>query len=322
LAQYPEKFRSDKTRRTSGFWRMALSLVGTTVGFVIPPLLINYGDRQSYTNMSWIFVIINLVFFLTLIPGHKESQAMRERYFREIEQSTKISFWKTLKNAITQKNFMVYILVFLFDGIIGASLTASIQYVTKYILVTDPAFSILILGGFILGALGSLFPWLILSQKLNNNRKMLIIGVFLNTIFLLPFMFVNDLIWFTLAAILLGIGGGALRIGRNPVFADTIDEATLKSGKHVEGAYMGIYTFFIRFSLIAQAFMFAIVHELTGFDSNVIIQTDLAKFGIRVHTALIPMILTLIALLVFYFLYDLTPEKTREIKANLRELNL
>lgn len=322
FALYPDKFQGDSERRKAGGIRMALSLIGTAIGFIVPPFFIDYGDRQSYTNMAWIFVVFNTIFFLTMIPGHRESKELKLRYIREQEQQEHISFFKTLKLVITQKNFVVVILIFFLDGIIGASLTASIQYIAKYILQGEATSSTLILAGFILGALGSLFPWLYLSQRIKNNRKMLIIGVFLNTIFLLPFMFAQNLIGMVICALLLGIGGGALRIGRNPVIADTIDEATVKSGKHLEGAFMGVYTFFLRFSLIAQGLIFALVHQLTGFDANLIIQTDLALFGIRMHTALIPMILTLIGFVIFVKVYNLTPERTKEIKEKLKELKL
>lgn len=145
-ALFPDKFRSDNERRKAGFFRMGLGLVGTAVGLIIPPLFISYGDRQSYTNMAWIFVVLNLVFFLTIIPGHRESAQMRERYMQEPSAEKKLPFLKTMKIVVTQKNFIVYMIVFLFDGIIGACLVGSIQYATKYILLEDPAMSIIVLA--------------------------------------------------------------------------------------------------------------------------------------------------------------------------------
>ncbi len=321
FALYPDKFRLDEDRRKVGGIRMALSLVGTAVGFIIPPLFVTYGVRQSYTAMSWIFVIINVIIFATIIPGHRESKALKQRYISEASKE-KESFLKSLKLVVTQKNFIVVMLVLFFDSIIGASLTASIHYITKYLLEGEAELSTFLLAGFLLGALGSIFPWLIIAQRWKNNRKMLILGVFLNTIFLLPFMFAQDLIGMILCTIFLGIGGGALRIGRNPVIADVIDEATVRNKRHLEGSFMGVYTFFLRLSLIVQGWIFAIVHWLTGFDANVTTQTELAKLGIRMHTALIPMILTLIGFVIFAFVYDLRPEKTRKIKEQLKELNL
>jgi GPH family glycoside/pentoside/hexuronide:cation symporter len=321
-ALFPDKFRLDSDRRKGGFWRMFLAVFGTAAGFIIPPLLIDVANPSSFVSMAWIFVVVNMVIFAASIPGHRESKDLKDRYVREQEKGESISFFHALKIVVTNKNFMVFIFLFLMDGIIAVSLTASIQYVTLYILEEPSSSAILILAPFILGVIVSLFPWLLLSQKMKNNRKMLIIGVFLNTIGLLPFMFVQTTLGFIIAALILGIGGGAIRIGTSPVLADAIDEAVADSGKHIEGSFMGVYTFFTRFSLIAQGWIFAISHTLTGFDPLSPTQTELAQFGIRMHTALIPMILTLIALVVFVLVYDLKPEKTKEIIEKLKELNL
>jgi len=321
-ALFPDKFRLDSDRRKGGFWRMFLGILGTAIGFIIPPFLIDTDNASSFASMAWIFVIVNLVIFAASIPGHRESKELRDRYVREQEKRESVSFFRALKIVVTHKNFMVVIFVFLMDGIIAASLIASIQYVTLYILEEPSSSAILILAPFILAVIVSLFPWLLLAQKIKNNKKMLILGVFLNTIGLLPFMFAQTTIGFIIAALILGIGGGALRIGCNPVLADAIDEAVADSGKHIEGSFMGVYTFFIRFSLIAQGWIFAITHVLTGFDPLSPTQTELAQFGILLHTALIPMILSLIALVVFVLVYDLRPEKTKEIKEKLKELNL
>ncbi len=321
-ALYPDKFRMDNERRKVGAIQMALGLGGTTVGFILPPFFITYGDRASYMSMAWIFALIGGVIFLSMLPGHRESQKMKDRYILEQQNPERLSFIQAFKIILSRKNFIVVLLVLFMDAIIGASLTGSIHYVTKYILEEPAEMATLVLAGFIIGALGSIWPWLILSNKMKNHRRMLIIGVFLNTIFLLPFMFAHTLIAFVISALLLGIGGGALRVGRNPVFADTVDETTLKSGQHVEGAFMGVYTFFMRFALIAQGYIFAIVHQLTGFNPDAEHQTELAKFGILLHTAFIPMILCLIGLIVFVLVYNLTPERTKQIKEELKQKKL
>jgi Na+/melibiose symporter-like transporter len=272
--------------------------------------------------MSLIFILINLVVFAASIPGHRESKYLKTRYVTEQERKRSVSFFHALKIVVTHKNFMVVILVFLMDGIIGASLTASIQYVTLYILGGTSGDAVLILAPFILTVVISLIPWYFISQRMKNNRKMFIIGVILNTLGLLPFMFVQNTIGFMVAALVLGVGGGAFRIGSNPVLADAVDEAVVDSGEHIEGSFMGVYTFFIRFSLVAQGLIFAVTHTLTQFDPSASSQTELAKLGIRMHTALIPMILTLIALVVFVFVHDLKPEKTKIIQEKLKELKL
>ncbi len=321
-ALFPDRFRLDADRRKVGTIGRALILVGLALGSIIPPLLVTYGDRQSYANMAWVIAGISVILFFTIIPGHIETKEMKDRYISEQDNKERVSFLEALKIVLSSKNFLALNLVFLMDALIGVSLVASIQYLTKYILLEEAGTSIIFMAAFILGALGSIFFWLLLAQKIKNNRKMLIIGVFLNTIFLLPFMFVHGVMGYAFAALLLGIGGGALRVGQDAALADTIDEATVKTGHRIEGAFMGVRTFFLRLALVIQGLIFTITHILTGFDATSDVQTELAQFGILVHTALIPMILTLIALVIFILVYKLTPEKTMEIKEKLKELNL
>jgi Na+/melibiose symporter-like transporter len=308
---------------------MAMGLVGTAFGALVPGFFVIYYNRGSYSIMGWVLGIIGLIFFILYIYGHKEPESLRSRYLKK-QDKEEDSFIIILRTMLKQKNFRVFLLIFFLDSIIGASLTASISYIVKYDLEMEAFMASVVLAGFILGSLGSMVPWLLYSQRLQNNRKMLIIGVFLNTIFLLPFMFTWDLLTLLIAAFILGIGGGALRIGRNPVMADVVDEAVVKSGKRLEGSLMGVYTFFNRLALIAQGLIFAIVHELTQFDPTVnpldpvnpTHQTALALFGIRIHTAFIPMVLCLLGLIVFYKVYNLTPEKTLEIKEQLKKAAL
>ncbi len=309
-ALFPDLFNNDRDRRTAGGIRMFFLLIGSVVAALIAPMFVIYNNRNSYGKMAWVFAAVGIVLFLCYLPGHFESKSLKQRY--TIEQTQKQeSFLKTLKFLLTQKNFMIVVIIFFLDGILGVSLSASIQYVVKYNLQLESESTIFVMAGWIAGALLSLFPWLIFSQKFKNNRKMMILGVFLNCVTLILCGSFWDLPSLVVGGVLLGIGGSALRIARNPVMADVMDECLVKSGHHIESSLMGIYTFFNRFSLIFQGWIFGLVHVLTQFDPNVITQTPLALFGIRMHTAFIPAALCLIGLILFIKIYNLTPEKTK-----------
>ena len=321
-ALYPAKFRIDKNRRSTSAMRMTLEIFGTLLG-AAAPMLMEYQNRESYGRMTWLFAGIGFIVFLSYLPGHLESRAMRMSYEDVTEARQKSqSFFRTLRIMLKQKNFMAVVLIFFLDSIIGASLVASIHYAVEYGLKMESDYATYVLLGFIVAALLFIPVWLIVAQKWQNNRKMLILGVFLNTIFLLPLAFFWD-IWSLVAfAAVLGIGGAALRVSRHPVMADVIDESIVTTGKHLEGSFMGIYTFFNRFALITQQLIFAVVHTLTGFDPNLPNQTPLAIFGIRLHTAIIPMVLCLFGLIVFIKIYNLTPERTKRVKEQIIELGL
>ena len=119
-----------------------------------------------------------------------------------------------------------------------------------------------------------------------------------------------------------GIMEGGFWVMMGPVLASIIDESIVNSGKRKEGIYNGVQTFMSRAALVIQALSFTIVHQLTGFVEEATTQTEFAKFGIQIHFTLIPMILMLIATIVFWKYYKLTPDRVGEIKSKLIELNL
>jgi Na+/melibiose symporter-like transporter len=64
------------------------------------------------------------------------------------------------------------------------------------------------------------------------------------------------------------------------------------------------------------------VHTLTGFNEGVEKQTTLAKFGIHIHLALVPMIFIFITGIILWKYCDLTPEKVKANKAKIAEIGL
>jgi Na+/melibiose symporter-like transporter len=73
-----------------------------------------------------------------------------------------------------------------------------------------------------------------------------------------------------------------------------------------------------------QAISFAFVHTITEFVEGGAVgaQPSSAIWGIHVHFALIPAIFMLIATLVFWKFYDLTPDKVKLNQERIIELNL
>ena len=115
---------------------------------------------------------------------------------------------------------------------------------------------------------------------------------------------------------------GAETFVRYPIFGDVIDEVAILDGKRQEGAYLGVQAFFDRFGWLLQPIIFTIVHLVTGFNPESGTQTVLAQQGIITAMTWIPASILVVTGLIFWRFYDLTPEKTRIIKAKLEELNL
>ncbi|MHA1764362.1 MAG: MFS transporter [Promethearchaeota archaeon] len=319
---FADKFRSDDERRKTGSLGWALGMCGTAIGGIIPPILITYGDISSYSSMALIIALLALVFFVLAIPGIRETKGMINRYVNVDVHKEKEAFFSVMKKAVKQKNFMLFVFLTFLGDVVFNCVLASIHYFVKYTIRAPASFATPLLALTIIGSIASVPIFLKLMRKVNDNKKVAIIGSTIFLLTLLTLLFFWDTITFLICAFLFGIGVSAFKTPRFPVLSDTLDETVIKTGKHQESVYMGANTFFQRFSLIMQAIIFTLVHVLTGFDPDMETQTPSAVFGIRMQAALIPGICLLIGIIIFAKYYDLTAEKTSKNKQKLKEMGL
>jgi GPH family glycoside/pentoside/hexuronide:cation symporter len=319
LAIFPDKFRSLEERTKVGGLITLCGLIGMAFGMVLPPLFIRYGDVSSYILSALIVFIISLVAAGLMFPGMREDQDMIDRALRQEEK--KISFFKSLKSGLKQKNFTVYLYVYLSVSLIYMLTLGSLYYWVRYILRMGAEVEILISAGFLLGSVVSVPVWVYLARKF-GNRKIYIFGNLLTTICYIPLLFISDLISAIICAAILSFAISSMLTLLYPFFSDVIDDLVVKTGTRQEGIYTGIRTFFGRLSFIIGAVVFAAVHTLTSFNPEVEVQPPSALWGIRIIMALIPMIFCFIAFLLLWKLNDLTLENVNQIKQKLNEMNL
>ena len=176
--------------------------------------------------------------------------------------------------------------------------------------------------GFLLGALLSIPFWTIYAQKKNNNKHVFLIAALVLAVFSLFLTFIIDYYLLIIVFIFWGIGLGGIWALNRVIFSDTVEEAIVRTGKREEGIYSGITMFFNRLALIVQVIIFIVVHTLTGFVEGAPTQSAQTQWGIRLHLGIIPMIILIFGIVAFWILYDLTPEKTKEIQDKLKQLDL
>jgi len=318
----PDKFRTDEHRVKLASFAVAFGVIGTVLGAVLPPILITYGDRATFFTMSIIVSIIGVVILLLLIPGIKEDQEMIDRMVSVDAQKEQTPFFKMMKVALKQKSFVAYLCIFTFYQATVLLMVGSIPYVVRFILKEEAIVESYIMLGYIFTGLISIPFWSKLAQKKGDFKKSFMLGGVLMVIFIIPLIFVDTVFWVIIAVAILGIGSIGFWVMMLPVISDVVDEAAVRNGVRQEGFYMGVRTFFGRIAIIIQAATFAIIHILTGFEPGSATQSATAVFGLRLQVAVVPMFLMLIGILLFWRLYDITPEKKQEIKAKLKELDL
>ena len=320
---FPEKFRSIKERRTVQGIATPIGIIGITIGALLPPLLIIYGNLQSYVIQSVAIILIGLLIFGASIPGCREDQITINRYLEtHKEKAERVSFFGMLKISLKQKSFVVYIITYTLFMALVISIQASVPYIVRYVLEMPASAQILPSAGFLIGAIISSPLWIQLAHKTNNNKKATLLASIALTMFTAPLIFTENYLILFIEMLLFGVGLGGFWALLTPVLADVIDESVVITGKREEGIYTGFQAFFSRFAIILQALTFAIVHTLTGFVEGAAIQSTEAVWGIRWHFGLVPMIFILVATLVFWKWYYLTPDKIKVNQEKIRALGL
>jgi len=322
MALYPQKFRSNRDRRyVTGF-----NLVGWAAmqffGIVIPPLIIIFGDKSSFFTAALLIVIITAPFIIIGIPGCREDPQMIEDFLKSEEKAKeKGNFFHIMKVLFKNRNFIAMLVIWMCLDIYNYLAIGSVIYYVRYILQIEAFWGSLILLGYLITGLITIPFWIWIIGKI-GEIKTIYIGTLGMAISMLPILLFRDLFAAILASSLTGIVVCALQCADEPLFASVIDQVVVQEHRRTEGVYNGVLQFVLRASAPLTTVIFAITHILTAFDPSANVQTPLAQWGIIADFALIPMILALIGIFIFWRLWQLTEQKRTGLRTDLREIKL
>lgn len=320
---FPDKFRDESVRQKTIAISTAIGVVGIALGFLLPSIITDYDIAGTYVLNAIIIAIIGFFVVFLLIPGTRETPIMIERYLEDRKKKEDESFFHELTKALKERNFTAWILLYFFYQSGTVSFTASIQYIGDYILGGES--TTLIFVGLLVGALIAVPLWQqINSRIIRNNQRTLMIAALVMAFFVLPMTLpmIDTSIEFTILVFLAGLGFGGYWMIMTPALADVIDEIVVKTRKRNDGIFMGFRAFFGRFAFAVQAITFWLVHEITEFNADIDVQSETAKLGIHIHTALLPAIFIVIGVILFWRINTLNLERIGSIKREMKELGL
>ncbi len=318
---FPDKFRSEKERTKIGGLSTLWGQLGIALGMLIPPIIIIYGNRETYIISAVILMIIGIISAIFIFPGMRENEELREKAMQIDPDVNDESFFQTLKFSLKQKNFVVYVYTYFAQMVLFSLVLSSLYYWVRYILVLEADAEMYISAAFLIGSLISVPIWVKLGRKY-GNRKIYMYGALLISLSCVPLFFISDLTFSLVGTAFMGFALGSIWTLMYPTFSDVIDEIVVKTGNRKEGIYTGIRTFFGRSSNIIVALTIAIVHVATFYVPGAEFQEPLAQWGIRIIMALVPMTFYFVSFLLMWKVYDLTPEKVGKIRGELKEMGL
>ena len=314
-------FRGDKERKKA---TMLLYIISTPVALIlslVPLTFIVYGDKSSFLMAAIFVASIMLICLLLTMPGVYETEIIKERFFQGYNNKEKMSFLKICNIAFRTKNFSVSLLSFAFAYVSLMLTVASSIYFFKDVLNLPLSYAIIPAIGSFLAMTLSMPLWNRLSQKL-DHAKIYMLGVLMTALFLIPLLWITTIEEYIVISIIRGVATAGFIFMFQPIAADCYDEITLKCERHLEATLHGLRNIIFRSSAIFIAVILALVHIATNYDTNPkAVQSPLAVWGVRVHTALIPIIFYVLAFLVM-LLYDLKGEKKIAIRKMMHEKGL
>jgi Na+/melibiose symporter-like transporter len=323
-ALLPNKYKSREERTKISAFIESISIVGLMLGFILPPLIIVYGNPSSYVTMA---VVCGMMLFISVIlgiPGLREEKELIDSYFiyEEKQEPFFKSLFEMIKKSLSQKNFRAILFSYIGVSVYNLLFVASVPYYIAYVIKGTAALELMLYVPYLLAIVIPIPFYYWLSKKFGHLKVVIFAGFALPTILIIFLFFYTNLIAVIILVALMGMSNGMLSIAYIPLYGDFFDESAVLNKKRQEGVYYGMMTFFGRTTYILQLIVFWFIHELTGFNPEATEQTSLAQFGIILHFLAIPAIALFIGFILFVRMCNLKPEKVKQIKEQLKELNL
>jgi GPH family glycoside/pentoside/hexuronide:cation symporter len=295
---------------------VVVSLIFQTIlgifSFILPVLFLT-GETPFITVLIMLSIVgvISAIFLILGVRGIWEPLIVYNK-------KKKINLKKVIIEMFKSKTFVYYILyTFLMNGVASTQLTFMLYFIedvtqTSGILATL-ATSLILPIVFI-----SYFLTSFISKKM-GVRKSLLLFLALNSIGFFGLLFITDLWLMVLFYIFITSGATAHWILSLPLIGNIIDEYELKTRKRNEGLFFGISAIFVSPSKSIIIFIFTLIITMFGYVGGASSQTPEAIIGIRLGSALIPLIFVLLSFIVIFF-YPLRGEKLEIMKEEIRIL--
>ncbi len=317
FALTPELTQDYDERTSLTTYRMAFSLIGGLVAFVVPLAIIGETIPENADRalmMGAIFAVAASLPILFTFLGTRE----REEYMDQQPSS----LIESLKAASKNRPFMFAMGIFLFTWTAMSIIENQLFYFLEYRMGLE-AEAPLVAGTVFIAAILVLPLWATISKK-TDKRKAYIFGmlflsaVMISLIFIPPTLGLGIIL--TLAA-LAGVGVSAVHVLPWSMIPDAVEVDELDTGARHEGMFYALVTLFRKVAASIAIPLALLMLDNSGFVSNAPQQTPETINTIRFLMGPLPSIF-LLAGIAFALVYPLSRERhaaVREIIAHRRK---
>ncbi len=312
---------SEERAHTGFFWAIG-TLLGQVITFVLPFFLII--NEEPYSQNLQIFQFLVIIFtIIGLICLAVMSFWIKEKKEFMYSETEKIKFFESIKYTLKKRGFIIYTIFTFMVVYVSSAIYSQVSFFVQDVLNVsgDNILSSLPIFVFILASLIG-YPIGMLFNKKYGGKKAIIYLSFVPIGGLILLTFISDFIASNILLFLIGIGYAGVMLLVPILIMDLIDEDELETNLRREGAYFGSTSLFTKPAQSIAAAFAGLILVLTGYNQEGVIQTEFAKFGIKLNIGLIPAIFWIIGIIVLLkFPIDGSTKEYKEMKKRLELLH-
>lgn len=312
FALTPELTQDYDERTSLTSYRMAFSLLGGLVAFIVPLMMIG-AMRPENTGrvfqMGWVFAIACALPLLVTFFGTRER--------REHVQQEQPGLRESLRAAWNNRPFMFAAGIFLFTWTAVDIIQAMLLFFLKYRMGLEEQ-SDIVAGAVFITALVVLPFWVWVSHKTDKRRAYIFGMLFLSAVMMI-LIFLDPSLGFTAVialAALAGVGVSAVHVLTWAMIPDAVEVDELENGRRHEGMFYALVSLFKKVAVSIALPIALLVLDWSGFVSNAPQQTESAVWAIRILIGPVPSVLLLGGIL-FAIYYPLTRESHAEARKRI-----
>ena len=225
---------------------------------------------------------------------------------------------KLVKDVVTSKSFIFYILIqFVMGAVTATVITFQVFYFEDVIGVGGT--EVMLVSAITLPFTFFSYYLVQVVVKKFGSRKTLMLFITISIIAFLGLLLFRVFLLAVICYLIINMGNAAFWIISTPIFGNIIDEYELKTGSRPIGTFNGINAIFITPNKQIMIFLFTSILSITGYVGGIgVTQTESAKIGIQIGVGLVPIILFSIGFLLLLF-FPLRGEKLAEVKKEIKK---
>jgi len=316
VALTPELTQDYDERTSLTTYRMAFSIAGSLIAFIVPLTIIGTMRPENTGRVFEMGIIFGAVCALPLLLtffGTRE----RPEYFAQSQPRLRESLRAVWKN----RPFLFAAGIFLFTWTAVDIIQAFLLYFLKYRMNLE-AQSDVILGAIFITALMVLPFWEWASRK-TDKRKAYITGMIFLSVIMIALSFLDPsagLPLILLMAILAGIGVSAIHILTWAIIPDAIEVDELATGQRHEGIFYSLVSLSKKIASSIAIPLTLLVLDWSGYVSNSAMQKPSTILAIRVLMGPVPSVL-LLGGIVFALFYPISRAGHAQTRAEIAARN-